>query len=764
MDLLTIYRLLKRKIWILVVFPLVSVICTVFLVSRMDRVYKSTAQIATGLTTDDAVKLNEGSGNPFEINTNFTNIIESMNSIPVMSLVSYRLILHDLNDDNKPFRQFKQPDKSFDVLVDQEILNKAKDLFEDRYKRMTALNSIDHDDRVLLVILKGYEYDYESLKKNFRIQRLSASDFISVDFFSEDPVLSALGANLLCEEFIQYNKALKIDRSSESIEFLEALVREKKNILDQKTEQLNQFKVANNVFNYSAESESKISMIADYELNKETEEKKLKSIELALNSVNNKILEHQKLQQSQKEIVQVNQRIIDLRKQIADLTASNTDANRVKVSQLRDELQFEISRLETLNGGGTLEDLKQLEKERDQLKLDRDISMSNLASIQQSLYKLKYDVSGFASKEAKLADLEREVLFASEEYTSVQDKFNAAKNKALVIGSSIRQILKGQPSYDPEPSKAILFILLAGVGSFAFCVVVILLVEFMDFRIRVAQRLERFTRLRSIGSVNWINRKDFNLERIFGEKNADKESQMFIQFLRKLRYELETSKGKIFLITSTKVNVGKSFIIVCLSYTLSLINKRILIIDTNFRHNSLTHMLLPKSGGVKLIRRGAFEDINVAGDANPGSKTMAGTKEIEENNVHADSKEKHESDLDDDSLKKSIIYNTGFKGIDIIGNIGGHDSPSEILANRNFKNVIASLSEKYDYIFMEGPSLNEYSDTKELIDYADKIIAVFGAETTISSLDTESIQFLKSAKDKFLGTILNKVEFKDLAA
>jgi succinoglycan biosynthesis transport protein ExoP len=764
MDLLTIYRLLKRKIWILVVFPLVSVVCTAFLVSRMDKVYKSTAQIATGLTTDDAVKLNEGSGNPFEINTNFTNIIESMNSIPVMSLVSYRLILHDLDPANKPFRQFKQPDKSPDVLVDQNVLSKAKDLFEDRYKRMATLNSIDPDDRMLQVVLKGFEYDYESLKKKFRIQRLSASDFISVDFFSEDPVLSALGVNLLCEEFIQYNKALKIDRSSESIEFLEALVREKKKILDQKTEQLNQFKVENNVFNYSAESQSKISMIADYELNKETEEKKLKSIELALNSVNNKIAEHQKLQQSQKEIIQVNQRIIDLRKQIADLTALNAEANRVKINQLRDELQFEVSRLETLNGGGTLEDLKALEKERDQLKLDREISMSNLASIQQSLYKLKYDVSGFASKEAKLADLEREVLFASEEYTSVQDKYNAAKNKALVIGSSIRQILKGQPSYEPEPSKAILFILLAGVGSFAFCVAVILLVEFMDLRIRVAQRLERFTRLRNIGSVNWINRKDFNLERIFSEKNTDKESQMFIQFLRKLRYELEISKGKIFLVTSTKVNVGKSFIIVCLSYTLSLINKKILIIDTNFRHNSLTHMLLPKTGEVRLIKRGAFDDVNVSGEANPGHKSMVTAKDINGKGTYANEKETFDAEQEDDSLRKSIIYNTGFKGIDIIGNIGGHDSPSEILANRDFRNVIASLSERYDYIFMEGPSLNEYSDTKELIDYADKIIAVFGAETTIDSLDTESIQFLKSVKDKFLGTILNKVEFKDLAA
>ena len=87
---------------------------------------------------------------------------------------------------------------------------------------------------------------------------------------------------------------------------------------------------------------------------------------------------------------------------------------------------------------------------------------------------------------------------------------------------------------------------------------------------------------------------------------------------------------------------------------------------------------------------------------------------------------------------------------------------SEILAGRDFKEVIDNLSSQYDYIFMEGPSLNEYSDSKELIEYADRVITLFGAETTLNHLDNESVQYLKSVKTKLLGTVLNKVQFKDL--
>src|SRR5882762_891726 len=266
MDFLSILRIFQRKIWILMGIPAITIACSVFFISRMDKKYRSVAQIATGFTTDDDVKLNEGGTNPFEINTNFTNIVESMNSIPVLSLVSYRLILHDL-EDPKPFRDFKASDKTPDVIVDEKKLVWAKAVFKDRLDHFKPLNSVDPDDRVLYAILKGYEYDHESLVKKLWIARVTSSDFISVEYTSENPFLSALLVNAVCEEFILYNKALKVDRSSESIEFLEALVKEKKKTLDEKTANLNNYKVTNNVLNYGAESESKITLIADYELN-----------------------------------------------------------------------------------------------------------------------------------------------------------------------------------------------------------------------------------------------------------------------------------------------------------------------------------------------------------------------------------------------------------------------------------------------------------------------------------------------------------------
>lgn len=753
MDFLTIIRVLRRKWLGILIIPMITIICTYFLIASMDRKYRSTAQIATGFTTDDEVKLSDGSANPFEVSNNFTNIIESMNSVPVLSLVSYRLVLHDLSSE-RPFRNYKQV-KDSEFAIDETKLDWSREAFKSRLENFKTLNAIDEEDRIMFEILKGYEYDHESLIKKIWIRRISTSDFISVDFTSENANLSALVVNAVCEEFIRYNKALKIDRNSESIEFLENLMIDKKKILDDKTVLLNEFKVSNNVFNYNAESENKIELITDYEINKEAEEKKLNGLKLSLKDTEDKIRGYGRL--NQQEIVQVNQRIIEIRKKISQLNNQGKDENKQDIEKLRDELQIEVSRLETLNKGLVAGGLEELEKQKNSYELDIKIALANLEVIEQSLRKLKYDVSGFATKEARLADLERDVKFATEDYASVQDRYNVAKNKALVVGSSIRQTLVGQPSYEPEPTKAILLLALAGFGSFALCVVVLLMIEYLDFSIKVPSRLERLTGLKSIGSLNLVKTNSFNLKLAFLDKQPSKESGTIVHFLRKLRFEIESSKSKVFLITSTQTGSGKSFMIICLAYTLSLINKKVLIIDTNFRHNSLTRLLLPKGGSIKLLERGAF---------------VENEKIREESEVNRNTSEKSSFNFDESSSAsepkredngKSIVHKTEFNGVDIIGNIGGHDSPSEILAGRNFREVINSFVTQYDYVLMEGSSLNEFSDSKELIEYADKVIPVFAAETVISDLDRESIQYLKTIKNKMLGAVLNRVQMKDLS-
>ena len=100
--------------------------------------------------------------------------------------------------------------------------------------------------------------------------------------------------------------------------------------------------------------------------------------------------------------------------------------------------------------------------------------------------------------------------------------------------------------------------------------------------------------------------------------------------------------------------------------------------------------------------------------------------------------------------------------VDIIGNEGGHNSPSELLSGVNFKQKIADLGQVYDYIFLEAAALNKYSDARELVDFVEKVIPVFNAQTSLTKHDENSVSFLHSLGDKVLGSVLNKANLKNL--
>ena len=109
---------------------------------------------------------------------------------------------------------------------------------------------------------------------------------------------------------------------------------------------------------------------------------------------------------------------------------------------------------------------------------------------------------------------------------------------------------------------------------------------------------------------------------------------------------------------------------------------------------------------------------------------------------------------------KEQIVSTSIDNVDIIGCEGGDYSPSEIFDIKKFQLGIDALKEAYDFILIETSALNDRTDTKELVQFVDAVIAVYSAESVIKEIDKESLKFLRQLNDKFLGVVLNKVKLE----
>ena len=737
MDLFYYLGVLWRRKWIIILVPLISGFSAFYLRNNIPEKYRSVAQIATGFTRPNDIKIDNERFSLRNAEMKFSNLLASIKAGINYNLLSYRLILHDLESD-EPFRVV---DQSIFLSPDDRLL--IKEQFERKLAETEVVNPFWEDGESLINVLKAYGYHFAALSKNLNISRVSNTDYIQVEFTSENPHLSAYAVNAFCEEFLKYYGSVVTERSGESVDFFRNLVQEKKSILDSKAEQLKQFKSDNSLVNLQIESESHLTQLVEYENLKNAEVNNIKGLKLSLENIENKIQATNNTQVSDNGGVSDNLRIIQLKNRINALNSkivtsnSNNQVLLDSISSLRSQLQAMLDRSTTLTSD--TEDVSVLLDEKSKLEIDLVVAEENLKSLNAKMAFLQLKMRDFSSKENIISTLEREIQMASQEYLKAQEKLNLAESQHLITGSSLRQIVSGVPAAHPEASKTLLISGLATFASFGVCLVLIILFEVIDIRLKTPANFGRLVNIPLAGTLNLIS-KPVNLKSLFTEKNANKEQESFKQFLRKIRHQMEGAGSKVFLVTSTKSGEGKSQFILYTALTLSKIGKRILIVDTNFKNNTLTRVLMSNNDQTKRLKRAVInEQYLLEGPVIEGHQTA-----------------KKEN--------RSIINHTQYPNVDIIGNNKSDDSASEILSGRNFEEMLATFRSHYDYIFMEGSAMNDYSDTQELVSYTDKVIPIFSADSQIKQMDRDSIQYLNGLGDKLWGAILNKVDLKNLAA
>ena len=733
MDLIFFFRALLKRKWVLIIVPLVAVVAALLLTIDYQRLYKSNAQLATGFTINEQVKFTDERFNLYEADVKFNNVIETLKSSKVIGFLSYRLMVHDLDADKVPFRILEESDEKRELLNTVD-LNTAKQTFQARLDSMELLTSFDPEEKKLFELLKLYEYDYTSLMDMLFVDRLNRTDYVEVRFFSEGPQLSAYVVNTLCDEFLRYYNSLRSERSVETITTLANLVAQKRKELSEREEALRTFKSTERVLNVEAESASQVGKIAEYETALSEARQRVQALTLSINDLNERINEMSFSRQgllassANSEILSLRDQINELNKQYIS-TGSKNEELLERISDLRDQLQLrlaETSSSQIVDEEGEKVTKATLVNRKRDLDIERTIAQERALTLESKISGLKYSMGTYASKEARISALEREVALASQEYLSAQDKYNTALNVSLSTGNTIRQTLEGQPAVEPERSKRLITTALAGITSLVLCVLAVVFLEYVDVSVKTPSNFKRQTGLNLIGLVNKLNLKKANFKNILLDKvRKNEEEDLFRDVIRKMRFEIDNSQAKTILFTSSAPYVGKTTIIHALAHALSLGKKKVLIIDTNFTHNSLT----------KLLR------------AEPalGSHLSNNTEVMD-----AGALSRH--------ITQSYIPN-----VSILGCYGGNYSPSEVFPEDDFlSNLLSAVADQYDYVFLEGAAMNQYTDAKELSKHVKGVVAVFAADATIKQPDQETIEFFKGLNGRFVGVVLNRIETENI--
>jgi Mrp family chromosome partitioning ATPase/uncharacterized protein involved in exopolysaccharide biosynthesis len=732
MELTYIIRILvKNKKYILGASFLTAAVALIFSFFLKDK-YESQSQISTGYTIRQEIKLSDASFDIGEIDIKFNNAIENISSPKVLNLLSYKLMMHDLDFGNR-FSNVDTAEISKIKGLENLDIEAVKAILIDKYDNLTMLNGSIESEKKIIGLIEFFGYDLESLRKNLDVYRYQRSDYINIVYTSENPFLSEFVVNQLISEFQRYFEISTRERSIEAKHALDSIVNQREIDLKNKVALKSNYLRDSINASGSAAVNAKINKSSDYESIIADELSKIQSISYQIEQVERQI-ESVGTPETASAVVPSNKEYADLRRRYNELTnqyirSGSTDAS---LKSEIEQLQIRLKSLASTAPATTKTDnstrstqLNALAKEKIELEAALRSSNARVEFYRSKLADMGVIVPQKGRKSTyRIDQLDKEIELSMMEYTSAKEKVNIVGGLVDPGQSNFKQTIYGQAALEPEPTKRLLLVAISFMSGFLLSSLVYILIAYFDQKIRTPTQFQRMTNLPLIGVINFIDLKASSLKEhiIQIERSKTSRTNNFREFLRKMRYEIESSGKKTIMFTSTEPNQGKTTLLQSLAFSLSLSKKRVLLIDTNFCNN----------------------DLSVLNAAKPTLELF--------------SFDKVESDQ---NALKNLISPTGVENVDIIGCKGGDYTPNEILPKDHILNHLDYFLTMYDYILIEGAPLNGFTDAKELSQFVDGIVAIFSANAEIKSADKESIKYFRTIPEKFLGSVLNQLDMNE---
>lgn len=725
MDLIYFLKALYRRKWIIIGLSFLAVVTAFVLLLNKEPLFQSMAQYSTGFTAEKVRVIDGGSGiDIYTADVKFNNAIETFKSPQVIGTLSYKLLLHDLQNPAKAYRTLTDKQKQSPVYKDIS-LDTAKRILAEKINTNGLLRSDNDTEKVLIEFLKLYGYDYETLMAYMTIERVARTDYLNIIFWSENPQLSALVVNGMGQEFLNYYKNLSAQRTEENAEGIRKLLSTQQSKVDSIGKSLYSEKVKQGSIDPISLSTSAMETVKELET-RLAEEKSKQNQHLNRKAY---LTERLKALQgggaggavSKDEIVRLTNKKNDLVAEIA-----RQGGNDASLQKQLDDVRAEL--LEKTSRGGGVSKTRAKDIDDLTLQISEETSLANAASSTIADYTSRIrKYTGLAQSapvgsDVTIEGIKNQLDLENKQLGNVMEKYTQAEG--LVRDDPTTNFIQtriGQPAIDPESKKTMITMMLSGASMFFLSAVIFLFLEIFDPSIKTPNTFRKLVKLPILNLVNMATPKKQPIAEIVLQTNTDKKqlNQTLLKSnVRKLRYEIAKSNKKVFLFTSSQRNAGKSFIIQALAASMVLSKKKTLLLDLNFSNNSLTQIFNAES---------MIEDIS--------------------------SKVNYKLPVS----SQKLVGATHLENVDIIGCQQRDVTPLEVLNDLDMSAFIEFMKTEYDYIFIEGAALNSYSDSKELAGYAEGVVTVFSATALLSQADHDSFKFISSLGEKSHGVVFNKV-------
>lgn len=704
-DIVAFLKYVWRYKWLVILIPLVCGVITFMALRNMPKDYVSMAQLSTGISDRSQEILSQGNLDYYRVSQQFANLIESIKSKRSLNQMSLKLMIHDLSDPSKAFKELSEPLLALTDAQRKEVIQ----LYQEKLQRSEFVVPVDTGKYPLFAYLKSMGYNDEQLGKNIGVNRHGDTDFINIDFQSESPHLSTYFVNTLAEDFIRYYQSSTSTSEATSMALLDSILIDRQQNLAQKQDLLRNYKAAAGVVNPNAQGEILAKQIADLETQQTQIYSRIASLEVTITDLNSRIDNPNNADFNPGSNAN-NQRLVRV---LDDLKAArNNNAPQRTIDSLESIRSALLSTQSSVAGSNSQTLRANMINDRVKAQTELAAERGKINTIERRIAALRGQYFSIAPADAQIQSLSKDVEIASKEYEDAKNRYDQA-SVSNVAGLKLKIVQHGYPGL-PQSSKKIIFLGASGVGSGAICLAALFFMFLLDKKVESSQQLEERTGKKVIGSINYIANEDKDLRNIWDNPNHDPSYGVYQELIRALRFEI-TNKilvdgHKVLGVTSLRPGEGKTFLTSSLAYAFALIGKKVLLIGDGT--TDLTSILTNQESAASAD---AFETFLV---------------------------------------KKEI------KAEDLITVLNRNPNNNSILELKHANNLIAGfdvLKETFDIILIDVDNLRNVNKAKEWLMFADKVIGVFKWGTAIQDQDKEFLSYLTQL-DAFEGWVFNQVK------
>jgi succinoglycan biosynthesis transport protein ExoP len=692
--------------WLLLAVPALTLLVTFLLIKDLPSEYKSQARISTGLLDPSrqvAQNTTYYSAADLAIKTNqqFTNIMDMMMMPRNMSMLSYRLMLHDLQNTTKAFRTIDADKYSLDD-------SKRKLAIGMLQERIVTRQPLTPDDEKvsLYKLAAAMGYDQTTLKRKLSVYSAESSDLINIEFVSESSAQSVFVVNTLANDFIAQYSLDQLENKNRSILVLDSLLKRKEAVMLSKNQELKDYKIKNRILNLDKQSQIAYQQIVDLENKKGQALVELKALQSALSNINNQLNSTKQDKYLGAETIQDNQAIVILRGKLRLAENAYVDggfkaSEKRKVDSLQDLLNSQLARTSDNYVNDPLIAKQSLIQRRITVSVDLDRTKAGIRDIETELDRLNASFATMVPFDAGVQNFERNADVATREYLDLLNRYNQT-NLDKNIGLRLQLEQEGMPT-EPEPSKKAFYLALTLLASLVICFALLALLSFFDKKIYDGEQLEQLNVGHLLGELSAIDNRDREISEIW---NSSVQSEIeFKSQLRSLRFDIidQLSKDNNVLGVGQLKQGSNNSNLLALFYAISKLDKTILLIG----------------------------DGNVANDV----KRWGIDSSQHLNEVY--------KDLSSFSKQRvTFLDNTSF--------LENNDV-------EKLRETLNKLKSQFDLVIFQIAPLAGIAEVKETIAVTDKYVAFLNAGERIDDRERRRLQALNQS-DKFLGWIVGGVK------